>query len=252
MTCDTDRLLAFLSEELDEPERASYDDHLLGCEDCWTAVREDRRGRALAESLREPAPAGLAERIRLAAEAERQPATRVSQTTPTVVGDTHVRSRRPRRRWAVAVASVGAAAAVAAGVLLTTGSGTPAPAGGAGMAATLDLVRLGAALPAHIAGLPRQAPFMMGSPMTMSMDSLELHVAWYGVDGGEALVAHSDTPFAMPAGGTPSADGRSWTAEMDGVSIYCACRAGAPVAAIVTPMRPRAAMDLAAYLGMPT
>jgi hypothetical protein len=122
------------------------------------------------------------------------------------------------------------------------------------MAATLDLVRLGAALPAHLAGSPRgtEAPRMIGSPMTMSMDSLQVHVAWYGVDGGEALVAHSDQPFAMPAGGTPSADGRSWTARMDGVSIYCDCRAGAPAAAIVTPMHPQAAMDLAAYLGMPT
>src|SRR5436309_1991551 len=62
---DTDhRLLAgFLAGELGPADARRWDEHLLECEQCWRAVREDRAGRQAAELLREPAPAGLADRV---------------------------------------------------------------------------------------------------------------------------------------------------------------------------------------------
>src|SRR5262249_60144486 len=58
-----DRLLmAFLAGGLGPAEARRGDEHLLECERCWRAVREDRAGRQVAELLRQPAPAGLADR----------------------------------------------------------------------------------------------------------------------------------------------------------------------------------------------
>jgi hypothetical protein len=236
MICDEDRLLAFLSEDLDETERNEVDGHLLGCEPCWTAVREDRQGRALAELLREPAPAGLADRVRLAA--------------AVAPAGTPVHFRIRRRRMFALVGSV-AASVVLAVALLATAPWRSAPAPPS-MAATAALVRLGEALPMHVGGAMARPPHMVGGPMSMSIGSVSLQVAYYRVDGGEAVLAHGTEPFAMPAGGTVAAGGKAWTAQMDGMSIYCLCGAGLPAAAIVTPMRPGAATELAAFLDMPT
>ena len=54
-----DRLLAgFLAGELDSAEARRWDEHLLECEACWRAVREDLAGRQAAQVLRQPAPPG--------------------------------------------------------------------------------------------------------------------------------------------------------------------------------------------------
>ena len=63
------RLLAgFLAGELGPADARRWDEHLLECEQCWRAVREDRAGRQAAELLRRPAPAGLADRVAFAVE----------------------------------------------------------------------------------------------------------------------------------------------------------------------------------------
>ena len=52
-----DRLLAaFLAGELNPAGARRWDEHLLVCERCWRAVREDRAGRQAAQVLRQPAP----------------------------------------------------------------------------------------------------------------------------------------------------------------------------------------------------
>src|SRR5215813_10422889 len=64
-----DRLLAaFLAGDLDPGEARRWDEHLLDCEQCWRAVREDRTGRQAAGLLRQPAPDGLADRVAFAVE----------------------------------------------------------------------------------------------------------------------------------------------------------------------------------------
>ena len=56
-------LAAFLAGELDPAQAWRWDEHLLECERCWQAVREDRAGRQAAQLLRQPAPDGLADRV---------------------------------------------------------------------------------------------------------------------------------------------------------------------------------------------
>src|ERR671930_1421849 len=59
-------LVAFLAGDLEPTTARAVDEHLLSCDQCWLAAREDRAGRALAGLLREPTDPGLADRIRLA------------------------------------------------------------------------------------------------------------------------------------------------------------------------------------------
>jgi hypothetical protein len=232
MICDEDRVLGFLFEDLEESERTAFDEHLLGCERCWTAVIEDRRGRALAEALREPAPAGLADRVRLAGETRR----RAVPLAP---------SRQ--RQVALLAGAASLVAVVLVGVVLAVVS---TPARISNMAATTAAVRLGSALPDHFAGPPMAHPEQMAPASTMTVGGVQLTVTYFRVDSGEAILAHSSQPFAMPAGATRIAGGAAWTAEMGGMAIYC--DEVSPAAVVVTPMPAGAATELAAYLGMPT
>ena len=63
MTCPEERLVAFLAGELAPEEERSFDEHLLGCEQCWRAVQADRAARLALEQLRQPAPTGLQGRV---------------------------------------------------------------------------------------------------------------------------------------------------------------------------------------------
>ena len=66
MSCSEDRIIAFLAGELSDEDERRFDGHLLHCEDCWRAVQADRTARFALEKLREPAPAGLQDRMALA------------------------------------------------------------------------------------------------------------------------------------------------------------------------------------------
>src|SRR5215470_20441170 len=61
-------LQAFLAGRLGSADARRWDEHLLECEACWQAVREDRAGRQAAQVLRQPAPTGLADRVAFAVE----------------------------------------------------------------------------------------------------------------------------------------------------------------------------------------
>jgi anti-sigma factor RsiW len=61
-------LIAFLAGDLDPDAAAQFEAHLIDCEPCWRALREDRLGSAAAEALRSPAPPGLTDRVRFAVE----------------------------------------------------------------------------------------------------------------------------------------------------------------------------------------
>src|SRR5262249_44650480 len=64
-----DRLLAaFLAGDLDPADAQRWDEHLLECEACWRAGREDRAGRQAAQVLRQPPARGLAGRVTFAVE----------------------------------------------------------------------------------------------------------------------------------------------------------------------------------------
>src|SRR5215472_8954428 len=111
-------LKAFLAGDLSRADARQFDEHLLECETCWRAVREDLASRRAVQLLRRPAPPGLADRVAFAVElaasarpAGRRPARRVG-----------------RVRWRLAgigVLSLGVLGTVIA-VLLPAGRGTPA------------------------------------------------------------------------------------------------------------------------------
>src|SRR5579859_2619610 len=100
-----DQLLsAFLAGDLDPGAARRWDEHLLECERCWRAVREDRAGRQAAQLLRHPARPGLADRVAFAVEV----AAAARAVAPRRSG-AHARSpdhgsggRRGRRRLAAA------------------------------------------------------------------------------------------------------------------------------------------------------
>src|SRR5262249_52411517 len=144
---------------------------------CWRAVREDRAGRQVAELLRQPAPAGLADRVRFAVEL-----AAAGGTSP----------RPPRRgvrlRWRrLAVAgtvALGVAAAVA--VLLL-------PGGRASMPAAVEAVaRYGEMMPPPEAGTdPGAAPVEVGPPVTITAGGQRIVIRTWRLGGTEAVVAVS-------------------------------------------------------------
>ncbi len=117
MSCDEDSVVAFLAGDLSEADERRFDQHLLQCESCWRAVQADRAARFALEKLREPAPAGLQDRVALAVTIAAADAPR-----PSPSNGGRAFGRRPPGQWAAQkpVARLVAAAAV----LVALGAGT--------------------------------------------------------------------------------------------------------------------------------
>lgn len=67
---DETRVVPYLAGDLNAAGTEAFEGHLVDCDDCWRAVGADRRGRALAEGLRELAPPSLRDRVRMGVEAD--------------------------------------------------------------------------------------------------------------------------------------------------------------------------------------
>jgi len=201
---------AYLAGELGPRQRERFEAHVLACDDCWREVKASRDGRALAESLREVAPQHLRERIR---------ATIAAAPAP--------RRRRLRVRMPALLGMTAALVAlVVAGGLLAVRA--RAPAQPAAIAAAIANYRTGAT-----AWHPTTQP-----PPARQLGDL----AWRGSGQGELaglpVVAHT---YQDPAGRSvvllqavrsfPQAHGAShqppgttWTAEVQGLALFCADR----------------------------
>ncbi len=144
-------LIAFLAGDLDPAAARRFDEHLLGCEDCWQAVREDQAGQVAAELLRQPAPPGLADRVRLAVEvaAAAQPQPR--------------QNRRRWPRWRVLAGAGALAAGLAAAVLAVVLPGGRAQE----PAAVAAVVRYAQAMPHPGSGRPT-VPVEVGHAVTVT------------------------------------------------------------------------------------
>src|SRR5437899_6041863 len=98
-------LAAFLAGDLDDDGARRWDEHLLECERCWRAVREDRAGRQAAHALRQPVPPGLADRVAFAVEVAAAASAGAERQTRNTA-----RSQRPGRHgwphWRLAAAGV--------------------------------------------------------------------------------------------------------------------------------------------------
>jgi hypothetical protein len=210
-----DQLLkAFLAGDLDPAEARRFDEHLLECERCWRAVREDRAGHQAGGLLRQPTPPGLTDQVTFAVE--------VAASAP-------MARQRPARagsrlRWRLA-----GAGALALGVMVTLivlllpgGRGTPAtPAAVAAVAHYAQAIPA-PARPSHAQSARRAAPAEVGHPVTMTVGGQRMVLRTWRLGGTEAVVAVSPRPFPMPAGAAAaSAGGMAWSTRLGRLGLYC-------------------------------
>lgn len=213
MTCSEDQLVAFLAGELSVDEAREFDDHLLSCEACWNAVRADRAARSALSSLREPAPAGLSDRIALLTE---MAPDRTSRRTDDgrglrrVLGDVDERpGTARRRRWLPAAIGAAAAVGLALGLVFASGSSPP------GMPAQVAAV-------AAIAE-PMSSASSAPSERSFTVDGESMHVQFFVVDHLVVTVATERTPFPMVASSEleSGSSSRSWLASMGDLGVFC-------------------------------
>jgi len=204
-------LAAFLAGELNPAEARRWDQHLLECEQCWRAVREDRAGRQAAQALRQPAPPGLADRVAFAVEVAAS--ARPSGRRLTV-----------RLRWLLAGAgslAVGVVATLAIVLLPGGRSAESMPAAVAAVAHYAQTVREPAGEPYPQPGW-RAAPVEVGHPVMVTAGGQRIVLRTWRLGGTEAVVAVSGQSFPMPASAVGAAGGgMAWSAQLGRLGLYC-------------------------------
>jgi len=236
-----DELLnAFLAGELDRSDARRWDEHLLECERCWRAVREDGDARRALQVLRRPAPPWLADRVRFAVEVA---AASSSQRK----SGARIRKRR------LAVSAVGAVIAIITGLVLTglLASGRPgkpvvAPAAVVAVARYAQVLPAGS--PSHVIRSGRRTqPHRVGRRMVVMAGGQRIVLTTWRVDGVEMAVATSARFFPMPPGarGVPGR-GMAWSARLGKLTLYCVN--GSPSQLLAAPVPEPVLVLLAARL----
>lgn len=215
MSHDPERFAAAYLTTMRPRARRRFEEHLLACEPCWREVCLARRGRQLAESAHDIAPAGLREDIRAAVTAAALPAVKPRQ---------HLRTAAT---LAVAVAVLAATATVVRPWPHTR----PAP----GSAAAPAVIT--AAVASYHAGrLPGTAVPAAPAPKLTALH-LDLAGATRGELGGVTvtmfayrtpagalltiLVSSQPFPEASEARELAGTEG-AWTVRYSGVTVICA------------------------------
>lgn len=216
-------LAAFLAGDLDPADARRFDEHLLACEQCWRAVREDRAGRQAAQVLRQPAPPGLADRVAFAVEVAA--AGRAAAQRPARRGARSQRRARPGRRlrWRPLAAggALAAGVVVALVVLLLPGGHQT----GSVPAAVAAVARYAQTVPAPVPDQHpngRARPVEVGHPVTVTAGGQRIVLRTWRLGGTEAVVAVSDQPFTRPAHAQgESGGGMAWSARLGKLGLYC-------------------------------
>src|SRR5262249_20527686 len=214
-------LAAFLAGDLDPAEARWWDEHLLECEACWRAVRENRTGRQAAQVLRQPAPPGLADRVTFAV--EMAAAARTAAQRPTRPGfRSRRRARHDRRlRWRLVGAGAVAARPVVPLLMLLLPGGRQA---GSVPAAVAAVARYTQAIPPPTEEQHPQhaAPVEVGPPVVVTAGGQRIVLRTWRLGGTEVVVAVSDHPFPMPAHAQRvSGPGMAWSARLGRLGLYC-------------------------------
>jgi hypothetical protein len=209
-THDPDRNAArYLAGTMSGRARKAFEQHMIGCEECWREVEIGRRGRALAESARELAPQRLREMVR-ASVAAAPPSKRRAAT----------RAR---------LAALTAAGALALGtVFIALQPAQPQE------------------IEAILSDYRGAEPLDQGAPRTLptTLGDLDLTEVKRGRVGDMSLVVHeyadlaghvvrvyqSNTTFPVAEGAEHDATGATWSATLDGAVLFCADR---PVPSLV-------------------
>lgn len=180
-------------------KRKRFEEHLLGCEDCWREVAAARAGRSIVESGRELSPQHLRESIR-----------------STVAAIPHKRKAFPYRRLGLSVA---AAVVVALFGFATLTPDQPREIGlaVAHFEGTADLgPDISSDMPVEVEGmsLVRSEAGMMGT--------LEVTAHTYTDEDGHTMVVYSSNEEWPRAHGAEELSGTpSWKAELDGTVVFC-------------------------------
>lgn len=220
---------AYIEGDLDGELRRDFESHMLRCDRCWAEVTSARRGRALAEALREPAPQSARERLRAVA-ATSPAAVAEGMTAP---GATQRRpwAEAPRRaaRTRVLLATAATVVVIAPATLFLGDSG------GDGAADPLA-----AAASVYHAGGQAGGSTQLPSPPTRRIGSL----AWRGtavqdLDGHPAILHRYADPagrqvllvssahrFPRAPGAEDVDGGPSWIAEVGDAVMFCADKPG--------------------------
>ena len=227
---DAQRLAAaYLGGELRRRRRKRAEAHLLECEACWGEVQAARRGRALAESVREVTPHDLRDRIR--ATVEVVPAG--------------------RRRWAVGWAGLTAAVTVAAmlvGGLLVTGRQPTQP---ATITAVVASYREGGATwrgPADPPPIRQLGDLRWRGSSRGTLGGLPVLAHTYQDPAGHRVVLlQADRSFPTAVGAHHPAGSDTWISEVEGVVLFCADR---PAPSLVVGQDRATVLVAAARLGL--
>jgi hypothetical protein len=218
-----DRLVAaFLAGDLDQAAAREWDEHLLQCERCWRAVREDRTGRQAAQLLRQPAPAGLADRVAFAVEVAAAGRTAAPR-----------RARPPARssRWArsggwlrwprLAGAGTVAVAVLVTLIVILVPGGHQARSVPAAVAVVADYAQV-IPPPSGDRHAEPAAPVRVGRPVTVTVGGQKIVLRTWRLGGTQAVVAVSSKPFPMPARARgASGRGMAWSARLGRLGLYC-------------------------------
>ena len=218
-------LRAFLAGDLDPADARWFDEHLLECEACWRAEREDRAGRQAAHLLRRPAPPGLADRVAFAVDMAASARPRALARPPASARPPAQRPRGVRRmRWRLAGAGMlvlGALAGLIA-VLLPGSRATSAMPGAVAAVARYAQAVPSPARPGHAQAGRAGAPAEVGQPVTVTAGGQRIVLRTWRLGGTEAVVAVSSRPFPMPAGAAAVPDGgMAWSARLGRLGLYC-------------------------------
>ncbi len=183
----------------DRRGRAWLERHLLICDSCWQIVRDDRRGRLLAEDLRETAPAALRDRIAALTEVSEPPRRERRRR----------RGPHPPRRLA-AVTAVTATVLGAVGVLALRPQPTSRPSPTADPTVISEVARL--------AGSPGRGP----TTELLGHGGQRASTQTVTEDGSTVIVARSTTAFPMPADAVPMMSTTApWLARRGQVTLVC-------------------------------
>jgi hypothetical protein len=218
-----DRLLAaFLAGDLDQAAAREWDEHLLECESCWRAAREDRTGRQAAQVLRQPAPAGLADRVAFAVEVAASGRTAAPRPArPPARSSRWARSGGWLRWPRLAGAGTVAVAVLVTLVVFLLPGGHQARSVPAAVAAVARYAQV-IPPPSGDQHAEPAAPVQVGSPVTVTAGGQKIVLRTWRLGGTEAVVAVSGRPFPMPARARgASGRGMAWSARLGRLGLYC-------------------------------
>jgi hypothetical protein len=239
VSCPEERVVAFLAGDLPEDEERFFDEHLLGCEGCWHIVQVDRGARLALDKLREPAPAGLEDRVTMSiglASRDSVPPHRV-----------HRARAAHRMRMALRRPQVGLMAAAC--VLLVAAGGTmgwvvaqhqPQPADPPQVAAVASMMSPGS--PPTKALRAGEHVVVAGQPFV---------VRAYETEGTETIVATSARPFPVPRSShlLSGSSSKAWMATKGKLAMYGVNRAGGEQSMFLVSAMPMAELPgVAAHL----